>query len=80
MFGYNGRILRVNLSEEKITTEEPGEDYYRRYLGGRGFIAETLLREIPGGGRSPRAGKQAHLRPWPHYGGAPGRGRSGGCL
>ena len=49
MFGYNGRILRVNLSEKKITTEEPGEDYYKRYLGGRGFIAATLLQEMPGG-------------------------------
>jgi len=49
MFGYNGRILRVNLSEEKITTEEPGEDYYKRYLGGRGFIAATLLQQMPGG-------------------------------
>ena len=49
MFGYNGRILRVNLSEEKITVEEPGEDYYKRYLGGRGFIAATLLQEMPGG-------------------------------
>ena len=49
MFGYNGRILRVNLSEEKITTEEPGEHYYKLYLGGRGFIAATLLQEMPGG-------------------------------
>jgi len=49
MFGYNGRILRVNLGEEKITTEDPGEDYYKRYLGGRGFIAAILLREMQGG-------------------------------
>lgn len=49
MFGYNGRILRVDLTEEKITVEEPGEDFYRRYLGGRGFIAATLLQEVPKG-------------------------------
>ncbi|MCX5915730.1 MAG: aldehyde ferredoxin oxidoreductase, partial [Deltaproteobacteria bacterium] len=49
MFGYNGRILRVNVSEEKLTVEEPGEDYYKRYIGGRGFIAATLLQELKGG-------------------------------
>ncbi len=49
MFGYNGRFLRVNLSEEKVTVEEPAEDHYKRYLGGRGFIAAALLQEMPGG-------------------------------
>lgn len=47
LFGYNGRILRVNLSEHKISVEEPPADYYQRYLGGRGFIAPTLLQEMP---------------------------------
>ena len=47
--GFNGRILRVNLSDGKISVEEPPDDYYQRYLGGRGFIAATLLREVPGG-------------------------------
>ena len=41
--------MRVNLSEEKVTVEEPAEDYYKRYLGGRGFIATALLQEMPGG-------------------------------
>ena len=49
MFGYNGRVLRVNLSDGKITVEEPPEDFYKRYLGGRGFIAARLLREMAGG-------------------------------
>jgi aldehyde:ferredoxin oxidoreductase len=49
MFGYNGRILRVNLNDEKVSVEEPPEDYYKRYLGGRGFIAPTLLQEVPPG-------------------------------
>ncbi len=47
LFGYNGRILRVNLSDRKISIEEPPVDFYQRYLGGRGFIAPTLLKEIP---------------------------------
>ncbi|MDP3038307.1 MAG: aldehyde ferredoxin oxidoreductase N-terminal domain-containing protein, partial [Deltaproteobacteria bacterium] len=47
LLGYNGRILRVNLNERKISVEEPPADYYQRYLGGRGFIAPTLLQEMP---------------------------------
>jgi len=47
LFGYNGRILRVNLSERDISIEEPPIDYYQRYLGGRGFIAPILLQEMP---------------------------------
>jgi aldehyde:ferredoxin oxidoreductase len=47
LYGYNGRILRVNLSDGKISVEEPAVDYYQRYLGGRGFISTTLLREVP---------------------------------
>ena len=45
--GFNGRILRVQLAERKIGIEEPPIDFYQRYLGGRGFIASTLLREMP---------------------------------
>src|SRR3972149_7352528 len=47
LHGYNGRILRVNLSEERISIDQPPEDYYQRYLGGRGFIVTTLLKELP---------------------------------
>ncbi|RLG42022.1 MAG: aldehyde ferredoxin oxidoreductase [Thermoproteota archaeon] len=45
MHGYNGRILRVDLSEGKTWVEEREEEFYRRYVGGRGFIAYYLLRE-----------------------------------
>jgi len=47
LFGYNGRILRVNLNVGQISVEEPPAHYYQRYLGGRGFIAPTLLQETP---------------------------------
>ena len=47
--GYSGRFLRVNLDEGKISVEEPSVDYYQRYLGGRGFIVTTLLKETPKG-------------------------------
>jgi len=47
MNGFNGRIARINLDARKITIESPTESYYRSYLGGRGFIAHTLLKEVP---------------------------------
>jgi len=49
MTGYNGRILRVNLTEGKHSVLEPSESYYQHYLGGRGFIIQTLLTEVPKG-------------------------------
>ncbi len=43
---YNGVILRVDLTQSKIWTEEPGERFYRTYFGGWGFIAHYLLKEL----------------------------------
>ena len=45
--GYNGKILRVDLSEGKVWTEEPEEIIYRTYLGGAGLACQYLLRELP---------------------------------
>ena len=44
-YGYNGKILRVDLTEGRLTTEEPSEAWYRSYLGGMGAVAYHLLRE-----------------------------------
>jgi aldehyde:ferredoxin oxidoreductase len=49
MNGYTGKILHVDLSSGAIEVEEPGADFYRRYLGGSGFISYYLLKEIPAG-------------------------------
>ncbi|MDI6727119.1 MAG: aldehyde ferredoxin oxidoreductase family protein, partial [Smithellaceae bacterium] len=49
MNGYNGKILRINLSDRSHTVDKPAEDYYRHYLGGRGIIVHTLLTEVPAG-------------------------------
>ena len=46
-YGYTGRILKVNLSTQTCTVEEPPDSFYRTYLGGWGFIAYYLLREVP---------------------------------
>ncbi len=48
-YGYIGKILRVNLSYEKLSTEELGDAFYRRYFGGRGMISYFLLRELAAG-------------------------------
>ncbi len=48
-YGYWNRILHVDLTERRSWVEEPGDDLYRQLLGGRGFIARTLLRETPAG-------------------------------
>ena len=47
--GYNGKVLRVNLSNEQTTIEEIDEVFCRRYLGGTGFIAYYLLSETKAG-------------------------------
>ncbi len=49
LYGYNGKILRVDLSRGAISINEPDEDFYRRYVGGRGFVSFFLLRELGGG-------------------------------
>jgi aldehyde:ferredoxin oxidoreductase len=49
MKGINSNILRVDLTAGKLTVEGISEEHYRRYLGGRGIIAHTLLTEVPAG-------------------------------
>jgi aldehyde:ferredoxin oxidoreductase len=44
-----GRILHVDLTNENITIEEPGEDFYRKYMGGSAMGMYYALREIPKG-------------------------------
>jgi aldehyde:ferredoxin oxidoreductase len=49
MPGYNGKILRVDLTEKRITIEEKDDLFYRTYWGGRGLVAYYLLNEVPRG-------------------------------
>lgn len=48
-YGYNGIILRVDLSTGQISAEELAENVYREYLGGPGLAAYLLLREMTAG-------------------------------
>lgn len=47
--GYNGKILRVDLTRRKLTADEPDAKVYRTYLGGEGLIGYYLLQEQPAG-------------------------------
>lgn len=45
-YGYNGRIARIDLSNDKISIEEPEYEFYRKFIGGWGFIGYYLLKEL----------------------------------
>jgi aldehyde:ferredoxin oxidoreductase len=45
MIGY-GKLLRVNLSDGKVTKEEIPDSVKRDFLGGRGFAAKILWDEV----------------------------------
>ncbi|MEJ2109495.1 MAG: aldehyde ferredoxin oxidoreductase C-terminal domain-containing protein [Acidobacteriota bacterium] len=47
--GYLGRILRVDLTSEKITTESLDESILRKFIGGAGLGAKYLFDEVPAG-------------------------------
>ncbi|MFX1388556.1 MAG: aldehyde ferredoxin oxidoreductase family protein [Promethearchaeota archaeon] len=44
-----GKILRVNLTEGKISEEFPDEETLKIYLGGAGLATKYLLEEVPKG-------------------------------
>ncbi|MBA7646252.1 putative oxidoreductase YdhV [subsurface metagenome] len=44
--GYTGKILRVNLSNNTISVEELDKKFCRKYIGGTGFIAYYLYKEL----------------------------------
>ncbi|WP_455140515.1 aldehyde ferredoxin oxidoreductase family protein [Candidatus Hodarchaeum mangrovi] len=49
MFGYMGKILRVNLTTGMIKEEIPDEKDLRMYLGGAGLATKFLFDEVPKG-------------------------------
>jgi len=48
-YGYNGKILHVDLTAGTLTAEEPSEAFYRQYLGGQGIGMYYILKEMPPG-------------------------------
>ena len=49
LYGYAGKILHVDLSKGKITTEEPSEDFYKTYIGGSAMGTYYLFKNTPAG-------------------------------
>ncbi len=48
-YGYNGKILHVNLTNGKLDVETPEETFYRKYLGGSAMGMHYILRDMPKG-------------------------------
>jgi len=49
MYGYMGRILRIDLTTSTITEEFPDEETLRKYLGGAGLATKILFEETERG-------------------------------
>jgi aldehyde:ferredoxin oxidoreductase len=47
--GYNGKILHVDLTKGDISVEEPGEAFYRKYMGGSALAMYYLLNDMAPG-------------------------------
>ncbi|TKJ29647.1 MAG: aldehyde ferredoxin oxidoreductase [Chloroflexi bacterium B3_Chlor] len=45
--GFHGQILRVDLSQGKVSTESLEDDLARDFVGGRGLGSAILWRELP---------------------------------
>jgi aldehyde:ferredoxin oxidoreductase len=48
-YGYNGKILHVNLTSGTFEVEKPSEEFYRKYLGGSALNSYYLLKLVPAG-------------------------------
>ena len=49
LYGYAGKLLRVDLTSEQITEEIIDEETARKYIGGTGIGANYLYKEVPAG-------------------------------
>ena len=48
-YGYNGKILHVDLTTGKMEVETPPEPFYRKYMGGSAMALHYILHEVPKG-------------------------------
>jgi aldehyde:ferredoxin oxidoreductase len=47
--GHHGRILHIDLASGQFKVEEPGQEFYRKYMGGSALAMYYLLKEMPAG-------------------------------
>ncbi len=48
-YGFMGQLLRVNLTDQKITIEEINQAWAKQYLGGAGLATKYFYEEVPAG-------------------------------
>jgi len=48
-YGYNGKILHVDLTNGVLEVETPEDAFYRKYMGGSAMGMHYILREMPQG-------------------------------
>jgi aldehyde:ferredoxin oxidoreductase len=46
MFGYSGKLLRVDLNTSKVTEENLDPEMLREFIGGEGIASTILYREV----------------------------------
>ncbi len=44
--GYTGKMVRVNLSDNRVSEEATDEELCRKYIGGAGFVSHYLWKEL----------------------------------
>ena len=47
LYGYAGKLLRVDLTRGRISEEALDEETARKYIGGTGLGAKVLYEEVP---------------------------------
>ena len=47
MYGYWGKVLRINLTSKTYESESVSESTWKKFVGGSGFGAKVLLEETP---------------------------------
>lgn len=53
-YGYTGKILHVDLTTGSLEVEQPGEAFYRKYMGGSAMGLYYILRDTPPGLHDPQ--------------------------
>jgi aldehyde:ferredoxin oxidoreductase len=49
LFGYTGKILHIDLSNMKISVEQPTEEFYKTYIGGSAMGTYYVFKNTPAG-------------------------------
>ncbi len=49
LYGYTGKILHVDLTRGKLSTEQPTEDFYKTYIGGSAMGTYYVFKNTPAG-------------------------------